>query len=315
MNYSQESQLARDLRELVTGPPLALDLEAIEARARRRYRRGLALRGAAAAGAVVLAAGGFFAVRETGGAPAAHSGTAAGPGGTASAARGTAAGSGGGGGSPATRTETVAYVTDKVKAALGDVNKYVLRDGQLETGPNGHATTIWTDPRTGNAYELEQDSGGKSTAWLSTYLVKRVLTWKTVEADYATRTWSVSVMHAAGPIQGSTAGATSTVLTPAEIKAWLDAGRLTIAGHREINGHRAIGLRQPWARGYRELWVDARTFLPLRTIMADFADMTGPLKNVVLIDNDSWLPRTPSLLDMVNHVHIPTGFRQVPPPK
>lgn len=314
MTYSQESQLTRDLRELVAGQPVDLDLEAIEARARHRYRRGRALRRAAAAGTVVLVAGGFFAVHETSGTPAAHSGTAAGQGGSA-AATGTKAGRGGGSASAATRTETVAYVTAKVKSALGDVNKYVLRDGQLETGPNGHSTTIWTDPRTGDAYLIEHDSGGKSAAWLSTYLVRRVLTWKTVAADYATRTWSVSVTRAAGPIQGSTAGATSTVMTPAEVKAWLDAGRLTIVGHREISGHRAIGLRQPWAHGYRELWVDSRTFLPLRTIMADFADMTGPLKNVVLIDNETWLPRTPSLLDMVNHVHIPAGFRQVPPPK
>jgi hypothetical protein len=122
-------------------------------------------------------------------------------------------------------------------------------------------------------------------------------------------------MHAAGAIQGPAAGATSTVMTPAQIKGWLDAGGLKIVGHSEINGHRAIGLRQPWARGYRELWVDSRTFLPLRTIMADFANTTGPLKNVQLINDNTWLPRTPSLLDMVNHVHIPAGFRQVAPPQ
>src|SRR5512146_2481534 len=163
MNHSQESQLTRDLRELVAGQPSALDLEAIWLRARKRYRRGRALRCSAAAGAVVLAAGGFFAIHETGGSPAAHSGTAAGPGG--GAATGTAARPGGGSTSAGTRTETVAYVTGKVKAALGDVNRYVLRDGQLETGPNGHSATIWTDPRTGNAYEIAHDSDGKSTAW------------------------------------------------------------------------------------------------------------------------------------------------------
>jgi hypothetical protein len=122
-------------------------------------------------------------------------------------------------------------------------------------------------------------------------------------------------MQAAGPIQGSTAGATSTVLTPAEIKGWLDAGGLKIVGHREIDGHQAIGLRQPWARGYRELWVDSRTYLPLRTIAAHFASTTGPLRNVLLVDNETWLPRTKSLLGMVNRVHIPAGFRQVAPPR
>ena len=213
------------------------------------------------------------------------------------------------------RTETVAYVTAQVKAALGNVNKYVLRDDQVQTGPGSDSATNWTDPRTNNDYEMLNDSAGKSIAWLSTYLVNRVLTWKDIEADYSTRTWFVDVFHAAGLIQGSTAGATSNVMTPAAIKSLLDAGALKIVGHRDINGHHTIGLREPWARGYRELWVDSKTFLPVRTISADFANQKGPLQNVMLIDNDSWLPRTKALLEMVNHVHIPAGFAQVPPPQ
>jgi hypothetical protein len=103
----------------------------------------------------------------------------------------------------------------------------------------------------------------------------------TTEADFSTRTWFISVIHAAGPIQGSTAGATSTVMTPAQIKSWLDAGELMIVGYQDIDGHHTIGLReQPWAQGYRELWVDSQTFLPVRMIMADFASTSGPLKNV-----------------------------------
>jgi len=127
--------------------------------------------------------------------------------------------------------------------------------------------------------------------------------------------WFVSIIHAAGPIQGSTAGATSSVMTPAEIKGWLDSGKLKIVGRKDINGHQAIGLRQPWADGYRELWVDSRTFLPVREIMADFASAKGPLKNVMPVAHDTWLPRTKSLLDMVNHVRIPAGFTQVAPPQ
>jgi hypothetical protein len=301
MNYSEESQLTRDLGELAAGHPFTLDLETIAVRARQRHRRGLVLRGTAAAGAVVLAAGGFFAFHVNGSGTGPNGGTAAGRAGTASVAP---------------RTETVAYVTEKAKAALADVNNYVLRADQVQTGQDGHSSTNWTDPRTGNDYEVLHDSSaGTSIAWLSTYLVNRVLTWKTVQADYSTHTWFISVIHAAGPIQGSTAGATSTVMTPAQIKGWLDAGGLKVVGHQEINGHQAIGLRQPWARGYRELWVDARTFLPLRTITADFANTNTPLKNVQLIDNDTWLPRTTSLLDMVNHVHIPAGFRQIASPQ
>jgi hypothetical protein len=39
------------------------------------------------------------------------------------------------------------------------------------------------------------------------------------------------------------------------------------------------------------------------------------MKNVKLVVNETWLARTKSLLDMVNHVHIPAGFKQVAPPQ
>lgn len=307
MNSLQETQLGHDLRQLASGQPFTPDLEAIGRRARQRHRRVLALRGGAAAGAAVLAAGGLFAaVHGTGGTAV---GTATG---TATAKGGTAGTAG-----PTARTETVAYVTKQVQTALANVNNYIIRDDQVQTGPSGNSSTNWTDPRTSNAFEILQDpaAGGKSIAWLSTYLVNRVLTWKDIEADYATHTWFVDVFHAAGPIQGSTAGATNNVLTPADVKAWLDSGKLKIIGHQDINGHHTIGLRSRWADGYRELWVDSQTFQPVRVITADFANSKGPLKNVKLIDNETWLPRTNQLLDMVNHVHIPAGFRQVAPPQ
>ena len=56
-------------------------------------------------------------------------------------------------------------------------------------------------------------------------------------------------------------------------------------------------------------------FLPVRLITADFADQKGPLQNVMLIDNETWLPRTQSLLNEVNQEHIPAGFTQVAPPQ
>ena len=309
----KETQLSRDLRELTAGESFTPDLAAIRQRAGQRHRRGLALRGTAAAGAAVLAAGGVFAgLHGTGGTTASTAvGKTAAPRVGAAASRPGAAGATGG----RPTAVTVAYVTAQVKSALGNVNKYIVQDDQVQTGPGGDSDVILTDPRTSNAYEVLRDSSGESLAWLSTYLVNRVLTWKDIEADYSTHTWFVDVFHAAGPIQGSTAGATSTVMTPAEIKGWLDSGRLTIIGHKVIDGHQTIGLRQPWARGYREMWVDSTTFLPVRLITADFADQKGPLRNVMLVDNESWLPRTQSLLDEVNQVHIPAGFTRVAPPQ
>jgi hypothetical protein len=315
---SEETQLGRDLRELATGgESFTPDLAMIRQRAGRRHRRGLALRGTAVAGVAALAAGGVFVgVHGTGGTGGASAGpTVAGQ--SASTRVGATSGRPGAGGAPsaAPTAVTVAYVTARVKTALGNVDQYIVQDDQVQTGPGGDSSVILTDPRTNNSYEVLRDNSGESLAWLSTYLVNRVLTWRDIEADYSTHTWFDDVFHAAGPIQGSTAGATSTVMTPAEIKAWLDSGQLTIVGHKVIDGHSTIGLRQPWVHGYRELWVDSTTFLPVRLITADFANQKGPLQNVMLIDNESWLPRTQALLDRVNHVHIPAGFTQVAPPQ
>jgi hypothetical protein len=319
MNTPAETQLGDDLRELATGQTFTPDLATIKQLARQRHHRRLMRRGVSAAGVAVLAAGGLVFGMHGFSAGNGMGSTAGGA--TASATVGhssvsAAAREGTGTGTGATaHAETLAYVTSQVKAAIGNVNDYVLRDDQVQTGSGGDTATNWTDPRTSNDYEILNDSSGKSIAWLSTYLVNRVLTWKVIEADYSTRTWFIDVFHAAGPIQGSTAGATSNVMTPAEIKSWLDSGKLKIIGHQVINGHHTIGLRSPWAMGYRELWVDSKTFLPVRTVTADFADQKGPLQNVKLIDNDTWLPRTKSLLDKVNDVRIPAGFTKVAPPQ
>jgi hypothetical protein len=308
----QDTQLGQELRQLALEQPFTPDLAEISRQARQRRRQGLALRGAAAAGVVVLAAGGAFVGVH--GANGNAAGTTAGSAGSAAVGRHAATG-GTRASASAPAAITVAYVTARVKSALGNVDKYIVRDDQVQTGSGGDTAVNVTDPRTSNDYQVLHDSTGTSLAWLSTYLVHRVLTWKVIEADYSTRTWFVDVFHAAGPIQGSTAGATSTVMTPAEVKAMLDAGRLTVIGHKDINGHQAIGLRQRWARGYREIWVDAKTYLPVRIITADFADQKGPLRNDILIDNETYLPRTKSLLNEVNKVHIPAGFTQVAPPQ
>ncbi len=50
MNSLQETELGRELRQLVSGQPFTPDIDAIGLRARQRHRRGLALRGATAAG-------------------------------------------------------------------------------------------------------------------------------------------------------------------------------------------------------------------------------------------------------------------------
>ena len=155
MNSPEETQLGDDLRQLASGHPFTPDLEAIGRRARQRHRRGVALRGATAAGVAVLAAGGLFiGLHGTGGTAA---GTAAGntAASTAVGQRGTA--------SAAPRTETVAYVTQQVKTALANVNNYILYSDESQTGSGGNsAAQNWVDPRTNNDYEILNDEIGRA---------------------------------------------------------------------------------------------------------------------------------------------------------
>jgi hypothetical protein len=306
MNSPQETQLSHDLHQLASGMPFTPDLAEIKQLARQRHRRSLMRRGTTAAGAVVLAAGGlFFGVHGS-------SGDHATAGSAASAAPSRSATTG-----PTVRTETVAYVAERVEAALANVNNDIIRDDQVQTAPINDSGTNWTDSRTGNEFEiLTNSTTGKSLNWLSTSSVNGVLTAHEVVADYSTRTWFAVSLRLSGALpQGSSVNASSPVMTPAEIKTWLDSGKLAIVGHQSINGHDTIGLRGPWVKGYRELWVDSQTFLPVRIVVDYYANQSGPEQNMKLIGNLTWLPRTQSLVNMVNNVQIPAGFRQVAPPR
>jgi hypothetical protein len=312
MNSPQETQLSHDLHRLVSGHPFTPDLAEIKQLARQRHRRVLVRRGvtAAAAGAVVLAAGGL--VLGVHGSSGDHGtpDTAVGPATSAAPSRGATA-------SPTVRTETVAYVAEQVKAALAGVNNDIVRDDQVRTGQINDSGTNWTDSRTGREFEiLTSGTTGKSLNWLRTSSVNGVLTAHQVVADYATRTWFAESLRLASALpKGSSVNDSSPVMTPAEIKTWLDSGKLKIVGHQSINGHDTIRLRAPWVLGYRELWVDSRTFLPVRIFVDYYRNTFGPSKDLKLTGSLTWLPRTKSLVNMVNHVHIPAGFQQVAPPR
>jgi hypothetical protein len=314
MNSPQEVQLSHDLHRLASGKPFTPDLAEIKQLARQRHRRGLMRRGATAAGAVVLAAGGlFFGVHGFSGdhgTAGTAAGTKAGAMASATPSRGVSAG-------PTVRTETVAYVAARVEAALASVNGDVIRDDQAHTGITNDSGTNWTDSRTGNEFEsMTGSTTGKWLAWLSTDRVNGDLTGHQVVADYSTRTWYAMALPLTGVhSQGPSVNDTSPVMTPAEIKTWLDSGKAKIVGHQSVNGHDTIILRGPWILGYRELWIDSQTFLPVRIFVDYYANQGTPSQDLKLTGNLTWLPRTESLVNMVNHVHIPAGFKQVAPPQ
>lgn len=138
----------------------------------------------------------------------------------------------------------------------------------------------------------------------------RVLHWRTTEADYSTRTWFVSVIHAAGPVQGPLPTPADGVLGPEQLRKWLEHGTIRVAGHGRVDGHQATRLRAALGVVTMEFWLDSRTFRPLRMIKSSGAGADNSL-----VFSESWLARTPRLVSLANHPQIPAGFTRAAPPK
>jgi hypothetical protein len=265
-------------------------------RARSRARRRRTARGLlAGVPAVALATGLVLAMQNNPGGPATSAtGTTANP--TAPAA--TAASQ------PA--VETAAYVAKHVEAVLANANHYIIRE--TTNSYAGGTYTSWTDPRTGSAYAVQGTGSGKVLSWNSAYFVKRVLHWSTTQANYSTHTWFVSVIHAAGPVQGPLPKpADGGDVSPAQLRHWLKDGTMRVVGHGHVNGRQATALRAQLAIGTLKIWVDSQTFEPVREISS-----LGVGQRHTLVFNESWVPRTARLVSLANHPRIPAGFTQVP---
>ena len=295
MKTPQETQLSDDLRHLTGGQSYAPDVDDIERRGRARRRGGLVIRGAAGVAALALAAGGVaLGARGTPATPR-----------TSTARTSTATGT--------PRVQTAAYVVAHTESALAQIGRYIIKD---QVRSSSGDDTLWTDPRTGNTYLRQGSGAGREAAWGSTFLVARVMHWRTTQISYGPRTWFIQVIHAAEPIQGAAPAGPYGGYggTPAQIRAMLSAGHYRIIGHRVVDGHRAIGIKGPWANGYLKLWVDAHTYQPVRVIIADFADQPGPMRHDDIAVSESWMARSPALVQLTNHPRIPAGFTRVPAP-
>lgn len=117
----------------------------------------------------------------------------------------------------------------------------------------------------------------------------------TIDVNYAHRTWS----------ERSGGRAAIPVMNPAAIRAEIASGKWTASGPVAFDGHRAIELTgqnkiQGRVVAWFRWWVDARTYLPLRTVahMSDGGTIETDYKA---------LPATPANLALLKPV-IPPGF-------
>jgi hypothetical protein len=126
---------------------------------------------------------------------------------------------------------------------------------------------------------------------------------KVIDVNYATRTWS--------------RGKSSSVLlagrlSPALIRDEIASGRFTVLGRVSLDGRQAVEVTWSSSHGpitvTTTLWVDARTYVPLRTVTTTRAASGA---RDVLLETDTMdyqiLPATPANLDLLKPP-IPPGF-------
>jgi hypothetical protein len=304
MKSPEETQLSGDLHRLVDGPPVPLDLEAIERSGQRQRRRRLAVRGLAGVAILGVAVAGSLAAAN-------HSGTTGSVAGRA--ATRTATGKAAGQPASPAKVETVAYVEKQIVAAASGLNNYLVEASQntSSVGTPSVEITIWTDPRTGNTM-LQQGSGaGRLTYWEHDYFNSdRVLQSDQTQVNYGPRTYWVYDMHGDGPTQGPAPSGPvgGDYPGPTQVSQWLERGAGKIVGHPDVDGHHTVELAI--YDGSIKVWTvyaDVHTYQVVRMIK-----YFGPQSDAPPITADyQWVPRTPALVKLVNNPVIPAGFTQV----
>jgi hypothetical protein len=124
-----------------------------------------------------------------------------------------------------------------------------------------------------------------------------------IDVEYASRTWS--------------SGTSSSVLlagrlSPTLIRDEIASGRFTVVGRVSLDGRQAVEVTWSSAHGpitvTTALWVDARTYAPLRTVVTTRAE-AGARDAPVEVDTTDYqiLPVTPANLNLLKPP-IPAGF-------
>jgi hypothetical protein len=202
------------------------------------------------------------------------------------------------------RILTTAYVVGATETALASTSRDVLEMHWADRA--GVASTVWLDVPTG-AFRTDAYSYGALAS------VTYVEHGTGVIVYYPGRQWLSFTRR-------SHASVLASVLTPQHIHAQLEAGQYRLAGEATVDGQHClelravlgpVGKRLPPAAVIRlrrtvDLWVNARTFLPVLEIITG----PGPISSQISF---SWEPVTPAST-AVFRVHIPAGFKNISGP-
>jgi len=297
MNVDVEDLLRSGMERFTEQVPVPRGLAHRAARARRRR---MAVRAAAGAGAAAVTAAVVIAA---------------------------SVGAGAGGG--AMQARTTAYVVSRVEKALA--GQHLVLRGRT-TGVWGPSISWAYGPR--NRFE-ELTGNGEPYLAVGTALIGGKLTG--VYVTYYNRKWSLlpeSLPANACSQTGALEMAGPPVPTsdwPAFIRATLACGAATVTGHVQIDGvdtlkitgapvtvklppGEARAVREKWARDRWTLYVNPKTYLPMRISGSGYTyGGPAPSTYTTSVTDIQWLPPTTANIAKAQ-VTIPAGFRQVSSP-
>jgi hypothetical protein len=203
----------------------------------------------------------------------------------------------------------VAYVTAMTDAALAKTSDAVLRlHAERTLGKNSpyHWEQV-IDQKTG---QYRHDSYAGATMVLSVACSARRGGASTLTVvDYTKRTW----WSEPGPGLPIIDTLTSGYEEPENLRAALKSGKVTIVGAEPLNGRSTLHLQitNPWKGPrlaiYQDLWVDPKTYLPVRLSWVNVWREVS--KDTIVLDYE-WLPRTPENRGELE-LTPPAGFRKV----
>jgi hypothetical protein len=254
--------------------------------------------------------------------------------GTAAAVAGATAGFALTAGSPGTAPiQTTAYVVSRVSGALAATDAIGYSTSRL-TGPG--APTAMSGPTDtwlfgGRSRQLTETVADQPTFDLSWRPEGR--NWVLIEVNYPQRTWTSATIRPdqlLTPIEeNNLCGGDVPQLFGVDTKSaadWkhiietgLKCGAFTVAGRQWVDGVDAIKLTGHKTVSDSTIWVDPRSYLPVRLVSHGQAQQAGngagkkPASLTLTIDF-RWLPPTQANLSKLT-VPIPPGFHQVNYPK
>jgi hypothetical protein len=134
--------------------------------------------------------------------------------------------------------------------------------------------------------------------------------------DHVHRTWYVFTEPVCEPFPAGGESIMDVVgrggkWSPTQLRTALDRHDLVVVAHEQVRGRDTIhlGLRDPDVQDAWEVWVDAKTYVPLR--LTNVVGMPGSFRATTDYD---WLPRTPEVLAKLTQ-RPPADYRRTDPPR